>query len=164
MREAIGSYWLTGIVITFIVLFTGYMCLSINMNKAHKVKNEVINIIQKNNGLDDNALDQILDYMTKIGYRTTGNCNGDNDKGYSGFNVNGQRNDNKAVFCVKQMTTDYIPSKEYLNKQFPKSAYYQIKVFFSIDLPIVRNFFTFALKGSTKKLFYPCEQSGGCLI
>ena len=152
MREAIGSYWLTGIVITFIVLFTGYLCLSINMNKAYKVKNEIINIIQKNNGLDENALDQIQDYMTKVGYRTTGVCTVDDGDGYS---ISGTaKTNNKAVFCVKEMTTEYY-TDNYTAAQFPKNAYYQIKVFFSVDLPVVRQFFTFGLKGSTKKLFYP---------
>lgn len=152
MREAIGSYWLTGIVITFIVLFTGYLCLSINMNKAYKVKNEIINIIQKNNGLDEDALDQIQDYMTKVGYRTTGICNIEDGDGYG---VSGTaKTNNKAVFCIKEMSTEYYVDN-HTKEQFPKNAYYQIKVFFSVDLPIVRQFFTFGLKGSTKKLFYP---------
>lgn len=152
MREAVGSYWLTGIVITFIVLFTGYLCLSINMNKAYKVKNEIINIIQKNNGLSESSLEQIQDYMTKVGYRTTGTCTVDDGDGYG---VSGRSSvTNKAVFCVKEMSTEYSSDK-YTESQFPKSAYYQIKVFFAVDLPIVRQFFTFGLKGSTKKLFYP---------
>lgn len=151
MREAIGSYWLTGIVITFIVLFTGYLCLSINMNKAYKVKNEIINIIQKNNGLDEDSLNQIQDYMTKVGYRTTGKC--DNDE--TGYSISGTMSTNtKAVFCVKEMLTEY-EKDEYVNSQFPDTKYYHVKVFFAVDLPVVRQLFTFGLKGSTKKLFYP---------
>ena len=152
MREAVGSYFLTTIFIIFIVLFTGYMCLSINMNKAYKVKNEIINIIQKNNGLDGNSLSQIQDFMTKVGYRTTGNCDTKDGDGYS---ITGSsKTSNRAVFCAKQMITEY-EGESHTKVQFPKVAYYQVKVFFSIDLPIVRQFFTFGLKGSTKKLFYP---------
>ena len=152
MREAIGSYWLTMIVITFIVLFTGYMCLSINMNRSYKVKNEIINIMQKENGLNEDALKQIQEYMTDVGYRTTGGC----ENGEFGFGINGQtQTDNKAVFCVKPLTIRYLPSTPYTKSQFPEVTYYQVRVFFSLDLPVVRNMFTFALKGSTKKLFYP---------
>jgi hypothetical protein len=152
MRDAIGSYWLTMIVIVFIVLFTGYMCLSINMNKSYKVKNEIINIIQKNNGINESTLEQIQEYMTRVGYRTTGKCAayetayGSKGRGNEGGN---------GLFCVTEMTTEYAPETQYTKEQFPKSAYYQIRVFFSIDLPVVRNLFTFGLKGSTKKLFYP---------
>lgn len=170
MKEAVGSYWLTGIVITFIVLFTGYMCLSINTNKAYKVKNEIINIIQKNNGFDENALAQIQDYMIKVGYRTTGDCNrneADLDRDYAGYSISGSNQDDEhAVFCIRATTTEYETSgdyKDYIKSQFPKSTYYQIKVFFAIDLPVVRHFFTFGLKGSTKKIFYPCERTE-CLI
>lgn len=152
MREAVGSYFLTTIFIIFVVLFTGYMCLSINMNKAYKVKNEIINIIQKNNGLDENTLSQIQDFMTKVGYRTTGKCDTKDD---FAFGISGNsKNSDKPVFCAKEMITEY-EAQSYTKVQFPKAAYYQVKVFFSIDLPIVRQFFTFGLKGSTKKLFYP---------
>ena len=162
MREAVGSYFLTVIVITFIVLFTGYMCLSINMNKAYKVKNEVINIIQKNNGLNSDAIGQIQDYMTKIGYRTTGDCNASVDKNegkYDGYGITGTSSKTKnTVFCVRALTTEY-KTKD-VSAQFPPAEYYQIKVFFGIDLPIVRNMFSFSLKGSTKKLFCPSTLDG----
>ena len=155
MKEAIGSYFLTTIVIVFIVLFTGYMCLSINTNKAYKVKNEIINIIQKNNGLNEDALSQIQDYMAKVGYRTKGKCNRNKNDHYEGYGVSGSsKTDKNAVFCVRSMSTKYTTNNN-TTEQFPEATYYQIKVFFGIDLPIVRNIFNFTVKGSTKKLFYP---------
>ena len=168
MREAVGSYFLTTIVITFIVLFTGYMCLSINMNKAYKVKNEVINIIQKNNGLNSEAIEQIQDYMTKIGYRTSGNCNANVSKyegKYDGYGISGTSAKSKnTVFCVRPVQTVYTATD--VTSQFPPVEYYQIKVFFGIDLPIVRNLFSFSLQGSTKKLFCPstldCKYAKQC--
>ena len=150
MKEAVGSYWLTMLFITFILLFTGYMCLSINMNKAYKVKNEIINIIQKNNGLDDKALSQIQDYMTRVGYRTTGNCG----NGEEAYNINGSSSSSSGLFCVRSMVVEY-QSNDYKETQFPKSAYYSVRVFFAVDLPVVRNMFTFNLRGSTKRMFNP---------
>ncbi len=152
MKEAISTYWITAIFITFIVLFTGYLCLSINMNKAYKVKNEIINIIQKNNGLDDQALGQIQNYMTKVGYRTTGQCS--NDSQDIGYGMNGTTGDSSGLFCARPVWFGY-ENNLFGETQFPDSAYYSIKVFFSIDLPVVRRFFTFQIKGSTKRLFNP---------
>jgi len=155
VKEAVGSYFLTSIVIVFIVLFTGYICLSINTNKAYKVKDEIINIIQKNNGLDEEALAQIQDYMSKVGYRTQGKCNKSKNENFTGYGVSGSAStDTRAVFCVRPIETSYSTSNG-TKEQFPEATYYQIKVFFGIDLPIVRNLFTFTIKGSTKKLFYP---------
>lgn len=152
MKEAIGSYWLTTIVLTFIVLFTGYLCLSINMNKAYKVKNEIINIIQKNNGLNDEALDQIQEYMIKVGYRTKGTCDSDDGDGFT-TTGHGFASKGNAVFCAKMMEVNYS-TDDGTKEQFPKAAYYQVKVFFAVDMPIVRNIFTFQIAGSTKKMYY----------
>ena len=50
MKDAIGSTWLTGIVIIFIALFAGFLAYSISYTKAFRVNNEIINIIETNEG------------------------------------------------------------------------------------------------------------------
>ena len=45
MREAIGSTWLIGIVVTFIAIFSGFLAYSISYTKAFRVKNEIIKLI-----------------------------------------------------------------------------------------------------------------------
>ena len=139
------------------------------MNKAYKVKNEIINIIQKNNGFDEEALKQIQDYMAKVGYRTIGNCDANENNTTSnrwyGAGVTGNNVDvGTGAFCIRKVTSSSIDETDYTNAQFPESVYYQIKVFYSIDLPIVRRLFTFANKGSTKRLYYPCTNNGSQCI
>ena len=51
MREAIGGTWLFNLVIFFVLLFAGYMCLSINYSKAFNVKDKIINEIERNGGI-----------------------------------------------------------------------------------------------------------------
>ena len=46
MKEAIGGVSLFQIVILFLLLFTGVMCLTINHSKAFGVKDEIINILE----------------------------------------------------------------------------------------------------------------------
>ena len=152
MREAVGGLGLTQIVIFFLVLFSGYLCVSINTNKAYKVKNEIITIIQKNNGFNDTTLSEIQDYMTSVGYRSTGSCDADDGDGYSA--TGSSTISRKALFCVKTMDVKYETTND-TNPQFPETAYYKIKVFFSFDVPIVHDVFNFSLTGTTKKLFYP---------
>ena len=82
-----------------------------------------------------------------------------NDAKYDGYGIKGTSKKSKnTVFCVRAVTTTYEQSD--VSAQFPPVEYYQIKVFFGIDLPIVRNFFTFSLSGSTKKLFCPSTLDG----
>ena len=47
MREAIGGTWLFNLVIFFVLLFAGYMCLSINYSKAFGVKDKIINELER---------------------------------------------------------------------------------------------------------------------
>ena len=50
MREAIGGTWLFGIVILFIALFSAFLAYSVSYTKAFNTKNEIINIIERNEG------------------------------------------------------------------------------------------------------------------
>ena len=155
MKESVGALSLTTIVIFFIILFSGYLCISVNNTKAYNVKNEMINIIQKHNGLDDGTFEEIRDYMSTVGYRSTGPCDPEFDGvGYSATGTaSGSRG---ALFCIKEVQADggdrYDP-----HNQFPDVKYYKIKVFFSLDLPIFNNAFSFSLSGVTKNIFYPVE-------
>ena len=128
------------------------------MNKAYKVKNEIVSLIQKHNGLNEQTLNEIQSYMTKVSYRTSGKCDSD-EKGFtaSGTTINNDR----ALFCVKtRLITDYSVDGASSVGQFPDVAYYQIKVFFSVDLPVLHSVFTYRVTGSTKKMYYPVNLSG----
>ena len=50
MRESIGGLWLFSIVVTFIVLFVSFLAYSISYTRAFKVKNEIINYIERAEG------------------------------------------------------------------------------------------------------------------
>ena len=47
MKEAMGGTWLTGLVIVFIFLFAGFLAYSISYTKAFRVKNEILNLIER---------------------------------------------------------------------------------------------------------------------
>ena len=160
MKEAVGGIGITQIVIFFLILFSAYISVSINMSKAYKVRNEVISIIEKNNGLNNTALSQIQNYMSSVGYRTTGNCNSSDNFGWEGINGNNYNNSSKALFCYRAMEVVYSTAGSAGDPQFPQSAYYQIKVFFSLDIPVINNVFKFHLIGSTRRLYYPVVERG----
>ena len=43
MRESVGSTYIFGLAISFTLIFSGFLVLAINYNRAYKIKNEVIN-------------------------------------------------------------------------------------------------------------------------
>ena len=52
MRQAIGSTWILQLVIVFILIFVAFLALSINYTKAYKIKNELLSIIEKYEGVN----------------------------------------------------------------------------------------------------------------
>lgn len=169
MKEAIGGISIFQIVIIFILLFTAIMALTINHSKAFAVKDEVINILEntkatsvKNKKVDNNTITKIVEALRNGGYRIVGNC----PNGYIGYNRDGAELGNGATnasFCIKTnlVNESYkkdlaskckndkcIPSDEYL-----PMVYYDVRLFYQLDIPIIRNIFNFTVNGSTKVLF-----------
>lgn len=151
MQESTGALGLTNIVIVFLLLFTGYLCIMLNNNKAYKVKAEVVDIIEKHNGFDDDAREEISNYMASVVYRSTGTCDEETDG--IGYTATGEvaNTNNSALYCIKTIN---LSGNDY-NDELPDMAYYKVKVFFSLDLPIIRSAFDFSITGNTKKIFYP---------
>lgn len=165
MREAIGGTWLFNLVIFFVLLFAGYMCLSINYSKAFGVKDKIINELERNGGVKvftnskytDVALTNISNYMKKVGYRTKGSC-----KGYSyGCTLDGKctsvnsSNTTKYAFCLSEVKANdaYSYAINGTPGEFIYVSYYKVKVFYQLDLPIIRTAFDFNIKGDTKILY-----------
>lgn len=164
MREAIGGTWLFQIVIVFILIFTGYICLSINHSKAFAVKDDIIETIERYNGIDldsvtnakDNlsnpCIEAITDRLKTVSYRTSGNCtklnSGDaNDSKWAGFNREGGRNDEHATYCIKEVNTSKGSS------ELPSIRYYKVAVFYQLDLPVFNSFLSFKVVGDTKLIY-----------
>jgi len=158
VREAIGGTWLFQIVIFFVLLFTGYMCLSINHSKAFNVKNTIIKTIERKEGVDlskpqdDPAIKEIVDYLEKAAYRTTGNC----PAGYTGIDRNGNLDKYNSAFCIKKQSIYDTGESEYElswideDKEFPDQSYYRVVVFYQLDLPIFNEVFNFKVTGDTR--------------
>ena len=142
MREAIGGTWLMGIVIFFIVLFSGILAVSVNYAKAFTVKNGIINIIEKDRGHTEATRDKIEDYLKEIGYSVYGSCTlGGVCRGTGELPGTGS---NKYKYCINKHNV----------KVNAKETYYTVTVFFKVDLPIFFDVFTFPVFGQTKTIIW----------
>lgn len=156
MKEAIGGISLFQIVITLIILFTGFICLSINYNKAFSIKNELLTVIKNQGGVcvEGNSMCQsfselVKEYLLDMNYHSSGRC-GD---GWVGYTRDGKLADynSRAAFCVKgiRLGTD--------SSELSNALYYKVKVFFQIDLPILGGLFNFDVNGETSRISTPNE-------
>ena len=151
MREAIGSTWLTGIVITFIVLFSGFLSYSISYTKAFRVKNEILNIIEKNEGFgtssndlnnissssleEDNSTEaQAFRFIKSIGY------NYDKFENINNLCKEGEKQ--KGGYCLVK----YCPNEE------NDRVYYKVTTYISLSLPIIDIGINIPITGETKSL------------
>ena len=169
MKEAFGGISLFQIVILFILLFTGIMCLTINHAKAFGVKDEIITIIQNENlasnvsvdyELSSNTINSIVLELSSAGYRLTGECPND----WIGYTRDGIIDQNNASFCIKanNVTESFYND---IDKKcrgdicyptysgYPKMVYYDVMLFYQLDIPIINNIMQFEVIGSTKVLF-----------
>lgn len=167
MKEALGGISIFQIVIIFILLFTAIMSLTINHTKAFGVKDEIINILEKENATEINnqklnktTISQIVSTLEEGGYRTTGICPDD----FVGYDRNGSETKRNASFCIKANLVNEAYMNEIRDKcknnkcivtggGYPTMVYYDIKLFYQLDIPVIRNIFNFTINGSTKVLF-----------
>jgi hypothetical protein len=155
MRESIGGTWIFSIVIVFIVLFTGYLAVSVNYSKAFKVKNGIINLIEKDEGLNQAHVSQ---YLKDMGYEVYGSCKtAATEEGHDYTAATGYEKEsgtgltNKYKYCVA--TTQATNSRI-------EKTYYRVTVFFRLDLPIVGDLFTFKVTGESKGIYYASDTQG----
>ena len=169
MREGIGSLGIFTIVITLILIFAAVVALTINHNNAFAVKDAIVSIIESNEGFkmntdlsktsqkdekDYKALKAITESLKTYSYRQTGYCPKFESSKYKvkGYDRKGEQvgPSKRASFCIVRIEAD------------PKSSgsggipvyYYQVYVFYSLDVPVLRQAFAFKAVGETKPLYY----------
>ena len=154
MREAIGGTWIFQIVIVFILLFTGFMCLSINRSKAFSVKDKIIQTLQSYNGVNEEAITDIVDYIKENSYRTTGVYPDEITNGAC-YNRNGEQVTSNPVFCIEPYNVKDVACSEggTCFNELPDMYYYRVIVFYQLDLPIFHDLFNFKMVGDTKTMY-----------
>ena len=164
MKEAIGGISIFEIVFVFILLFTGIMCLTINFSRAYGVKDELLNIIQRDNTihgeLGDETIQAIANHLQKAGHMITGRC----PDSYEGYDRSGNKSSN-AVFCIKTTSlgnTFDLDAEEKCSSGICEAVaegdigmlYYNIVLFYQLDIPLLNTALNLKLRGSTKVMFW----------
>jgi len=140
MRESIGSTWILQLVIVFILLFVGFLTLSLGYSKSFKVRNEILSILEKSEGITDDAVRVINNYLEYNSYNVKGRCENNEWYGLDNFGLTKleqAQNNKKYYYCIKKMTARN------------ERVYYIVNTFYNFNLPVVGDFVTFTLDGTT---------------
>ena len=73
MKDAFGGAFMLRIMIVFFVIFISFMTIAINFAKTFRIKNNVINIIERNDVTSGDIHQKISDYLRSVNYIYTGN-------------------------------------------------------------------------------------------
>ena len=160
MREAIGATWIMGIVIAFIALFSGFLAFSINYSKAFKVKNGIVERIEKYGGVSEEAKEDITTFLKGIGYNAIGSCDKlltDDNLSFAGFRIDEgttahPSKKDKYNFCIQKINSNSATGDMI-------TAYYKVYVFFSLSIPVIQDFTKFYVTGETKNIYFPKDGS-----
>ena len=147
MRESIGGTWIFSICMTFILIFTAYLAISVNYTKAFRIKSHIVNMIEDNNGYGNDMEEQINTYLIAQNYSASGKC-----KSYSGDwgapRCIDPRSNGECGACIYSMSVD-----ESNDDIFGEKRYFKVVTFFKFDLPILNVLLKFDIKGDSKPLY-----------
>lgn len=156
MKESIGQAFIVNLILVFFGVLILLLFGSFNYTKAFKVKNRVINIIEKHGGYPKEeeekkayeiVRDEIYDNMREAGYSTT-NIKGSTDKCdklketgtriYPNANVKNQQR--YYDYCVFQYDSGI-------------GEYYKVVVYMKFEVPLIGGLLEFPVRGETRVLY-----------
>ena len=167
MRESIAGAWLYSLILIFMVILVGFVSISINYNKAYKLKTSVVNIIEQSQGVNPAAVELIGRQLKSNGYLNGKVCrtlfkNGDKyieiDEGVaSNVKTKGTTDaDSKpAQVCITRTKAGINDAKTSTQLDY----YYDVYMFFSFSLPVFGDLFKFTVTGSTNAIHYPVDSN-----
>lgn len=157
MRDAIGGALTIQIILIFLILVNGYLAITVNYTKAFRVKNGIISIIERNEGVTEQAGKNIAELMRNAGYSVpTGYLNSCPSMGYkavypSQLSALGVGSTGGG-FCYKRVNVDNTGTGTYVGRE------YSVLTFVNINVPGLNKLFqlvpnVFSVKGETKTIY-----------
>lgn len=157
MREAIGGALTIQIILVFLILVNGYLIMTVNYTKAFRIKNNIISIIEQNEGITEQAGKDISAIMRDAGYSVaTGYLNSCSSIGYkavypSQLSALGT-SATSGGFCYKRINVDPTGSGKMIGRE------YSIMTFVDVNVPGLNRLLelipeVFSVKGETKTIY-----------
>lgn len=185
MKTSISTVWFVGLVITFLMVFSAYIIITVDYSKSFKLKNEVLNIIEKNKGMtiyDGTSVSSTITsgtVVTHIGAIKTINA----FLKASSYTAKGPCDipaGSPYVYGVKELEFENgynwssigekaVSGKHYyycfakyptgnIDNRVYDSVYYRVELFYKFEIPILREFLPIRVDGVTDEIYRPLEK------
>lgn len=133
MKEAIGTSMVFTLIMVFVGIFIVLFVSAISYSKVFKVRNRIIEIIEKHDGFNEAAKNEIDENLSAIGYRIVKKKCPDNN------GVQGTQ-ESDYYYCLYEYSTS-------------RGQYYGVTVFIQFDIPLIGNFINIPVYGETRILY-----------
>ena len=153
MKEAIANAGIFNLVIIFVIILLAFFIGSLSYSKAFKVKNKILEEIEKDQGYTmgstDSTEERVKDWLGNIGYRQNTGLNRNDDicdrtvsgnGGSDGVLING---DSDYQYCVYEFDTCSGGSNLNCGK------YYRVVAYMYFDMPILGGLLKLPVRGET---------------
>ena len=146
MKDAIGGSLLLNIVVIFTSIIILFFVTMLAYTKAYKIKNRIIEVIEKNEKYDGIVTrTQLNDDLRRAGYITA--TKDEIDKKCNEKNLNSLApGETGYLYCV------YCKDYNEATGTCAQETTYEVVTYIHFNLPIIGNMMTFAVKGETKTL------------
>lgn len=154
MKEAIANAGVFNLVIMFVIILLAFFIGSLSYSKAFKVKNKIVEEIEKDQGYtmgtDDSTESRVEDWIKSIGYRQNTGDSRNSDVCKSSVSGNGG-NDGTLInttgdyqYCVYEFNTCTEKSDK-----AKCGKYYRVITYMYFDVPIISSLIKIPVNGET---------------
>lgn len=175
MKNSISSIWLVGILMVFILIFACYISVTISYTSSFKMKNEMLNIIEKHKGFTTNvgsygnaklefggesvvvnsgAFQTINLYLLGNAYTAKGECpKSDEGLWYGATDLVYKVDRSGSNFEVANANKTYY----YCVAKFVQenNTYYKVRLFYKFEFPVFTEFLSVRVDGMTDEIYNP---------
>ncbi len=150
MREAVGSTWIYGLVLTFTLIFAGFLVIALSYSKTYKLKNEMTSMIEKYEGFTimdahstGGSVKIINQYLKNAGYSNRGNC-GAGEYGTTDLTseILEETNENETYYyCISYSTNANC------------RTIFKVTLFYNFNLPFLGQLRKYKVTGETNEIY-----------
>ncbi|MBR3199283.1 MAG: hypothetical protein IKG27_04640 [Bacilli bacterium] len=146
MKEAIANAGVFNLIIIFTIILMAFFIGSLGYSKAFKVKNYIINEIEKNEKWSRGVQEKVDNWLGEIGYRRDGAR-----KSCPVINKKSAINDLQSSYhyCVYEFT-NVRNEKGSASRITRSSKYYRVIAYMYFDVPVIGELVKIPVTGETK--------------
>ncbi len=156
MKNVSESTWSFQIILIFIFIFACFLTLVLTYSKAYTIKNRMLTIIEKYNGITTDSSEYISNFVSEHSYTGSGKC----PEGWYGvkdiyedvqdFELASDKERYNYCYTIKDANRKSSSDPVGWDPSIQgKNVYYEIVVFYKFNLPFIGEIATYKIKGQT---------------